>query len=252
MTTPTSTAPNAGGVDAAPRRARVAGLFGEVLITIGVVVALFAVWQVWWTDVLAHRTFDDTRADLAREWGIDDTVGRAPPTPRTEYGGAFGLLYVPALGDAAWGVPIIEGTRYELLTGGVGHHVSTALPGTPGNMAIAGHRTSYGAPFSEIDTLRRGDQVIVETRNGWFLYELDHSVIVAADAGWILDPVPGEPGATPTRPTIVIYGCHPKYSAAQRFVWFGHQVDAYAKSVATPPAIQRFGKPGGADQEAPS
>lgn len=241
--TPTSTQPIADAVESPARRARVAGGLGEVLITFGVVVALFAVWQVWWTDVLARRAFEDTRAELAQEWGIDDTVGRTPPTPRTEYGRAFGLLYVPALHDAAWGVPIIEGTRYDLLTGGVGHHVSTALPGQPGNMAVAGHRTSYGAPFAEIDTLRRGDQVIVETRNGWFIYELDRSVIVNADEGWILDPVPGEPvDTTSTRPTITIYGCHPRYSAAQRFVWFGHQVDAYAKSFATPPAIQRFGK----------
>lgn len=248
MTATSKQSPARAPAGARGRGAVVAGVAGELLITIGVVVGLFAVWQLWWTDVLAERNWEDTRAELVEEWGIDDTVGRTPPTPEPRDGRPFGLLYVPALRGDAWGVPIIEGTSYELLTGGVGHHVSTALPGAVGNMAIAGHRTSYGAPFAEIDSLRPGDQVIVETRNGWFIYELDRSVIVDAGAGWILDPEPIDPraesrgSAVPTRPTITIYGCHPKYSAAQRYVWFGHQVDAYAKSFATPPAIQRYGR----------
>lgn len=240
--TATSTPPVAG--EARPRRpvALVAGIAGELLVTLGVVGLLFVAWQVWWTDVLAHRAHEATREQLISEWGIDRTTGRTPPVAQAQVGRAFGLLYVPAMRDGAWGVPIFEGTGDEQLDAGVAHHVSSAMPGTVGNLAIAGHRTSYGAPFGEIDALHAGDEVIVETRNGWYVYELDRSVIVDGDDGWILDPVPGKPDTVPTEALITIYGCHPKYSAAQRFVWFGHLVDAYAKSYATPAEIERYGR----------
>ncbi len=224
------------------RSRRVIGVVGEVLITLGVLVLLFVVWQLWWTDVLAGRAQAEARGDLQREWTIGSADQQLPPGVAPAYGKAFGLMYVPGLRDRAWGVPIIEGTEHDLLSDGVGHHVGTALPGEPGNFAVAGHRTTYGAPFADIDTLAPGDQVIVETAKGWYVYELRRDRIINYWEGWVLDPVPGEPRDTgPTRELITIYACHPKFSMAQRYVWFGRLVDEYRKSAGTPPAIDRYG-----------
>lgn len=219
------------------------GVTGELLITFGLVVLLFVTWQLWWTDVLARQAYDEIGAELQQQWGLDRRTGREPTPVKAEYGQAFGLLYVPALRDRAWAVPIIQGADHWLLTDGVGHHMRSAMPGEVGNVAIAGHRTTYGAPFADIDRQHPGDQVLNQTKGGWYVYALDRSVIIDAGDGWVLDPVPGEPRTTtPTRELITIYACHPKFSAAQRFVWFGHLVDKYARGFATPPAIEQYGK----------
>lgn len=232
--------------DAPPRVSggrRAMGVAGEILITAGIVLLLFVGWQLWWTDVLAGRAHAESRAELQQEWALGSTDSNVPTDIKTTYGKPFGLMYIPALRDRAWGVPIIEGTEHYLLSDGVGHHPETALPGQVGNFAVAGHRTTYGAPFADIDTLKPGDQVIVETKKGWFIYELDRDKIIDYWEGWVLDPVPGKPRSTePTEKLITIYACHPKYSAAQRYVWWGHLVDEYPKSEGTPPAVEKYGK----------
>lgn len=213
---------------------------GEVLITLGVLILLFLVWQLWWTGVLAERTYAQTRAELSQEWQqAPAAAAAADPAPvKAPFGRPFGLLYIPALGNSAWAVPVIQGTDVDLLQRGVGHHVSSAMPGQLGNFAIAGHRTTYAAPFADIDSLARGDQVIVETANGWYVYVLDRSVVIEADEGWVLDPVPGKArGTPPTQALMTMYACHPKFSAAQRFVWFGHLVDEFTKASGTPAAV---------------
>jgi sortase A len=222
---------------------RAAGVVGELLITAGVVLLLFVAWQLWWTDIIAGRAYEAGRQELRREWGIGSPDGALPASVDTTAGQPFGLIYIPRLRARAWGVPVIEGTDYQLLTEGFGHHESSALPGEVGNFAIAGHRTTYGAPLAEVEDLRAGDQVIVETASGWYVYELDRHEIIDYWEGWILDPVPGRPRSTqPTQELITMYACHPRFSAAQRYVWFGRLVDEYPKSQATPPAIQRYGK----------
>ena len=245
MTTTHQPAPSAGSRGRRRRSASVVGVAGEILITIGVLILLFVAWQLWWTDVLANRAYAESRGLLTQEWGVDETSGREPPPVQAQTGKPFGLMYIPALRDRVWGVPIIQGTDLELLQNGLGHHESSALPGEKGNFVVAGHRTTYAAPFSDIENLRKGDQVIVETKHGWYVYELDRSEVIDAWEGWVLDPVPGQPRTTqPTRELITIYACHPKFSAAQRYVWFGHLVDKFSKSSGTPPAIEQYGRDG--------
>lgn len=221
----------------------VVGVLGEIFVTLGVIILLFVGYQLWWTDVLARNTYADTRAWLQQEWGIGDASGRVPATVTPEWAKPFGLMYIPELRDRAWGVPILEGTTQEILQGGVGHHPGSAVPGEMGNVAIAGHRTTYGAPFGDIDHLEPGDQVIIETKTGWYIYQMDNKEIIDFWEGWVLDPVPGKPRNTiPTQELITIYSCHPKFSAAQRYVWFGHLVDKFTKGTGTPPAIDRYGR----------
>lgn len=219
---------------------RVVGTFGEVLVTVGLVLLLFVVWQLFWTDFLASRAQAETRDELLTEWQLSPANGDEIKTDiKTTEGEPFGLLYVPRLGDRAWDIPIVEGTEHSLLSQGVGHHKDTALPGQVGNFAIAGHRTTYGAPFMDIAELESGDQVIVETKEGWFVYELDKDKIISPDDGWVLDPVPGKPNAKPTKKLLTMYACHPMYSAAQRYVWFGELVAEYPRSGGPPPALEK-------------
>jgi sortase A len=116
-------------------------------------------------------------------------------------GTAIALLRVPRFG-AVYEVPIVAGTELADLAHGVGHYYSTAAPGAVGNFAVAGHRVTHGQPFSRLLSLKKGYQVVVETRQAVFTYEMDtapQDLTVKDTAGWVLDPVPGKPDATATQ-----------------------------------------------------
>ncbi len=218
---------------------RIFSVVGEILVTAGLVLLLFVGWQLYWTDVLAARAQADTRDELLLEWNLAPVDDEIKTDINTTVGQPFGLLYVPALGDRSWDIPIVEGTEHSLLSQGVGHHKDTALPGQVGNFAIAGHRTTYGAPFMDIAELQPGDPVIVETKHGWFVYELNNDKIISQNDGCVLDPVPGKSNATPKQKLLTMYACHPMYSAAQRYVWFGELVAEYPRSGGPPPELTR-------------
>jgi sortase A len=107
---------------------------------------------------------------------------------------------------------------------GVGHYVGTAGPGKVGNFAVAGHRTTYGRPFHDIDRLQDGDRVVVETAGTVYVYEVTSREIVRPWEVDVIDPVPDQPGGTPTEAVITLTSCHPKYSATERFVVHGRLV----------------------------
>ncbi len=144
---------------------RLVGWLGELLITAGVVVLLFVAWQLWWTDVTANRAQDQLVQVLGDDFrgGGDGTatVGH-DAFPELGSATAFAIIRVPRFG-ADYARPVIEGVERPVLELGVGHYPGTAEPGAVGNFAVAGHRTTYGRPFHEIDALRDGDRVIVET-----------------------------------------------------------------------------------------
>jgi sortase A len=119
--------------------------------------------------------------------------------------------------------PISEGTsRARVLDPlGIGHYSDTAMPGQVGNFAIAGHRTTYGKPFTDIDQLQVGDALVVQTEDAWFVYRVTDSEIVAPSYLAAIAPTPREPGVAPTAAAITLTSCHPRYSAEQRFVVYG-------------------------------
>ena len=108
---------------------------------------------------------------------------------------------------------IVEGTGTAALRKGPGHYPDTPLPGAPGTVAVAGHRTTYGAPFRDVDKIRRGDEIVVEMPYGRFVYKTERTRIVAPTDVWVTRRVSYD--------RIVLTACHPKYSAAQRIVVFG-------------------------------
>jgi sortase A len=206
-------------------RATVRGL-GELLITLGLVLLLFLVWQLWWTDVAAGRTQHSITNDLQRSWDAPIPKPSATPTPRAEdpplrlrEGRAFALIHVPRFGHD-YVRPVLQGVAADVLDRGVGHYPDTADPGAVGNFAIAGHRVTYAKPFNQIADLRTGDPIVIETARSWFVYRVVGHVIVTPDRVDVIAPVPGHPGSRPTRRMMTMTACHPEFSARQRYVVF--------------------------------
>jgi sortase A len=123
--------------------------------------------------------------------------------PQTQLGG----IAIPKLGVDE---PMLEGIRLTTLDYGPGHWPGTAMPGEIGNVVVAGHRTSHGAPFRNLDLLVPGDEVLFTTVAGVSTYRVTSTEIVNPDAIWIVDP-------TPT-PTATLFACHPPGSVSQRIV----------------------------------
>jgi sortase (surface protein transpeptidase) len=144
-------------------------LTGELMITFGVVIMLFVVYEVYVTNIFsAHKQAQATSA-LDKEW---DTVGgqRTDHIDLTD-GAGIAKMYIPALGPD-YVFTIVEGVTQPDLATGPGHYPGSALPGQPGNFAVAGHRVGQGAPFDDLDLLQSCDSVVVETGTDWFVYRV--------------------------------------------------------------------------------
>ncbi len=126
-------------------------------------------------------------------------------------GEAFALIRIPRLAELRDGWTIIEGVTIPLLRSGAGHMPGTAVPGQPGNSVISGHRTTYGAPFHNLDVLEPGDRIEVETALGVHVYEIrEEPFIVKPTELWVTEPKPGA--------WLTLTTCHPKFSAAERLI----------------------------------
>jgi sortase (surface protein transpeptidase) len=151
------------------------GVTGEVLITLGLVVLLFVVYEVYVTDWLSAAKQHDATSALDRSWS-GEVAPADPGNQRTEKfrpgdGEGFAKLYVPAFGSD-FVFTVLEGTSDRVLEVGPGHYKGTAFPGEPGNFAVAGHRVGKGAPFNDLDLLRSCDAIVIETRQSWVVYRV--------------------------------------------------------------------------------
>lgn len=155
----------------------------------------------------------------------DGTFG---PPQNYVIGSAVARLVIPDIGVD---FIVISGARTEDLKVGPGHFPETPLPGRLGNAALAGHRTTYGAPFSRVDELQIGDRMTVTTVEGTFTYSVTGTEIVASN-----DYAKVIPTVDPTRATITLISCHPKYTARQRIVVHGELVAAESDIPLPPPA----------------
>jgi sortase A len=124
-------------------------------------------------------------------------------------GDAIARIRIPAIGVDDY---VVEGTDTGSLRKGPGHYPETPLPGDPGTAAIAGHRTTYGAPFRDVDDLDQGDRIELEMPYGRFTYRVERTRILAPTAVWVTRRVAYD--------RLVLTACHPLYSAAERIVVF--------------------------------
>jgi sortase A len=118
-----------------------------------------------------------------------------------------GTIEIPRTGLRA---PIYEGIRLSTLDRGPGHWPGSAMPGEAGNVVVAGHRTSHNAEFRHLDELVNGDEVIMHTPAGAFVYRVTSTEIVPPDALWIVDQTPAR--------TATLFACHPPGSVRERIV----------------------------------
>jgi sortase A len=130
-------------------------------------------------------------------------------------GQAIGRLRIPHIHA---NYVMVEGTDAPALRKGPGHYPATPLPGMPGTVGVAGHRTTYLAPFNKLDKLRKGDRVVLEMPYGVVSYRVEQTRIVKPTAVWVTKRVGYD--------RLVMTACHPKYSAAKRIAVFARQVSA--------------------------
>lgn len=243
------------------RRVGLAGVLwaaGELAVTVGVVVMLLVVHQVWWTNrqalSAAHEVVRELEEGAAAsppgtevegeaegEPAVGDSDGAdgdgasggasagssgprtVKPPPRES---AYGILRIPRLGVA---VPVAQGVdkRSVLDKGYAGHYAGTAQPGAEGNFALAGHRNTHGEPFRYINRLRAGDELIVDVRGKRYVYLVGQTLAETTerDTG-VIAPVPRStvtPGAGYSEPGayITLTTCTPEYSSKYRLVVWG-------------------------------
>ena len=206
-----------------------AGLVGELMITAGAFLLLFVGWQLWWTDVTSDADASQTVTVLQGDF--DDPEWVQPK--HVALGDAFAIVRIPRFGSG-FARPLYEGTTHDILQRGIGHYTGTAMPGQVGNFAMAGHRTTYGKPFSQIAVLRAHDVVVVETRTTWFVYRVTGHQIVDPTQTSVLLPVPDEPDAEATAAVLTMTSCHPEFSARQRYVVHGELTASYPHARGVP------------------
>lgn len=195
--------------------------FGVVLLLLGIAAIGWVGWQFLGTTLIAKQHYAAELAELRTTWDL----GEPPPLQeRPAAGQAYAILRVPEFGER-FEVPIIAGVDGNNLTRGVAAYPSSVHPGENGNFALAGYRTTYAGPFSGLLKLKAGDEVIIETRDAVHTYVIDvpaSQVTVGDHDAWVLDPVPGRPGAVATQPTITLTTSQDVLASADRSVAFGH------------------------------
>jgi len=208
---------------------RVTSDVGRTLIAAGVLILLFVGYQLWGTNLYearAQRSLEhDFRQALAASTTVTTTTTgptttTAPPLPPPE-GEAVALIRIRKINLEK---AVVEGTGVPDLKKGPGHYTGTPLPGQAGNAAIAGHRTTYGAPFWSLDELVPGDLIETTTHQGHFFYEVTGSQIVNPEDAYVLDPTEDN--------RLTLTTCHPRFSAAKRLIVTARLT---IEPVATPP-----------------
>lgn len=200
------------------------GVLREVLIALVVLLSLFLVWQLWWTDVRADASQSQQASSLQEEWDsltpvrdlLVPVLGDPSPVPVPAAGEAFALLHVQRFGEASR--PVLEGTGQDVLKEGVRHYPGTVLPGGVGNLAVAGHQVMYGRPFNQVEELLDGDAVVVETKEVLLTYRVVSREVVRLSDVDVVSPVPGLPGVVPTESMLTLTTCHLVLSVWERFV----------------------------------
>ena len=255
---------------------------GQTLITLGLVVLLFAVYEVWVTNFFAHRAQAKVYNALQDEWknGKDPLALPRNKISTIPLGTGIAVLYIPRLGRD-YHFAIVQGGSVpddSQLEKGPAHYRDTQLPGQIGNFGVAGHRVGKGEPFLNIDKLRSGDAVIVETKSHWYVYRVlgapngsdpqdnmsdvpvrggDTAKVpgreivgtdgISATGASVLNSVPDQPSSVePAVALMTMTTCHPKFTASHRMIIHA-ELDKSA-TVDLPPDNEDFSMPGSIQQ----
>jgi sortase A len=199
-----------------------------VLLLAGVLLLAEAVVTLAWQEPLSAWSASRQQGELSAELKRAESAALAAPASfaadrgsdtsaaallaqrhrrDTDAGDPLGRLRIPSLGVK---YVFVEGAHPDQLEKGPGHYAGTALPGEHGTVGVAGHRTTYLAPFRDLDALRKGDAIVLQMPYGKFRYEVEGSIVVSPSNTRSLRPV--------NHDRLVLTTCHPKFSAAKRLV----------------------------------
>ncbi|MGW7368980.1 class E sortase [Streptomyces sp. NPDC054841] len=210
--------------------------FGELFISIGVLMLLFVTYQLWWTNIRAGQEANAEANKIQDGWA----KGRAPGA--FEPGQGFAIMHIPKL-DVV--VPIAEGIdKHAVLDRGmVGHYgegkLKTAMPeDKQGNFAVAGHRNTHGEPFRYINRLTPGDPIVVETQDAYYTYEMANILPQTSPSNvGVIGPVPPGSGFTEPGRYITLTTCTPEFTSTYRMIVWGKMVDERPRSKGKPDAL---------------
>lgn len=197
-------------------------LFSLAMIALALALGSVALWQTFGSDIQASqqrstevKNFHKVTcvSDIAKTKRTDPPPAPSPVRDRE----TIGVLHVP--GWKGMQIPIKEGVSPAVLDQGfAGHYPTTAREGEVGNFSIAAHRRTRGSNFRRIDTLTRGKQVVVETRDAFLVYEVQSHQIVDPKNTSVIAPVPGKAGAKPLERLMTMTTCHPEYGNSERYI----------------------------------
>ena len=196
-------------------RTGVRGL-GEIMITFGLIVLLFAAYEVWGKSAIVDAHQNDLDEQLAQEWAPPAVAPTASPTATKKPlppppGKAVARLYIPSL-KKQW--VVVEGVQPADIRYAPGHYPRSAMPGEQGNFSVAGHRNR--ATFWRLDELDDGDPIVVETRTDWFVYTVAETRIVRPHQTEVVKKVP--PGFARGDRLLTLTTCNPKFDNYERLI----------------------------------
>ncbi|MET0325654.1 MAG: class E sortase [Ilumatobacteraceae bacterium] len=241
----------------------VVGTIGKVLIATGLLMFGFVAYQLWGTGLEYAQAQDrldgefeqllagtpattsssSTTSTSATPTTPEGTTIGTPPTTATvpettappttipvpvfAEGDVMAQIEIPSIGLEA---KVVYGVQVADLKNGPGHYPDTPMPGQLGNSAIAGHRTTYGQPFFRLDEVAPGDEIVLTTVQGRFVYRMTGNEVVGADRSDVVATT------DPTVARLTLTTCHPRYTAAQRLIVYA-ELDVEASSSAPLPAV---------------
>lgn len=208
---------------------------GEIMITFGLVVLLFAAYEVWGKTAIVDAHQNDYSHQLDTLWDTDPTVGVVPSAspsaspaanPGPNMANVIARLYIPRMGKN-W--VVVNGVTPNDIRYAPGHYPNTAMPGQEGNFAVAGHRIR--SIFWDLDWLKPGDNIIVETKSTWYVYKVALVRVVLPTQVEVVQPVP--PGMNPGK-LITLTTCNPHFDNYQRLIVHGEYVYELPRTAGRP------------------
>lgn len=197
-------------------------LFSLAMLALALALGSVALWQTFGSDIQASQQRQQQvqnfhkitcTSNIAKTKRTDPPPKPKPVRDRE----TIGVLHVPDWKGMQ--IPIKEGVSSAVLDSGfAGHYPTTAREGEIGNFSVAAHRRTRGSNFRRIDTLSKGKQVVVETRDTFLVYEVSDHQITGPKNTSVIAPVPGKTGAEPTERLMTMTTCHPEYGNSERYI----------------------------------
>jgi sortase A len=196
-------------------------LVGKTLISAGLLLLLFVAYQLWGTGLAERQAQNKLKSQFITSTTVAATSTDAPttttPPPAPTKGDVVAQIVIDKINVDKF---VIAGVGYKELEKGPGLFAGSPLPGQLGNVSLAGHRTTFGAPFGRVNELVEGDRIVLQTSRGEFVYLVTGppTIVQATDVDVIRT-------VDPDRAILTLVTCHPKWTSENRMIISAELVD---------------------------